>query len=168
MVSKLVVQALFGSSSIGYTMWTLQSQVIWLTLLAFSAVAAWFDMRERRIPNLWNILGLCVLLGLLIWFGEGTSALIAVSFTGILMLAPTLFGVWGQGDWKMAMVYGAALGVLPTLFIWWLAMLLAKVSSVLTRKLGIQWFKSSAKLGLPVAAFVLAAAIFVYAATLLV
>lgn len=63
----------------------------------------------------------------------------------------------------MAMVYGAALGVLPTLAVWWLAMLLAKGSSVVKRRIEVSWLKNTAKSGMPVAVFVLMATIFLYA-----
>lgn len=163
MASTYVWHAIFGLQAIGHHGWTIHSQVIWIALLVFSAVAAWFDVRVRRIPNLWNLCGVCAFLALQAECGAGISAGISMFITGALLLIPTLCGIWGQGDWKMAMVYGAALGVLPTLVVWWLAMLLAKGSSVLVRKLDIKRVNNSAKLGLPLAAFVLVATIMVYA-----
>lgn len=154
---------LFGLQAISHHGWTIHPQVIWIALLVFSAVAAWFDVRVRRIPNLWNLCGVCAFLALQAECGVGISAGISVFITGALLLIPTLIGLWGQGDWKMAMVYGAALGVLPTLVVWWLAMLLAKGSSILVRKLDIKRVSNSLNSDLPLAAFVLAAAILVYA-----
>jgi len=161
-VSSIVWQALIDAQ-MTHRWWTLHTQAAWMALLVFSAVAAWFDVRERRIPNLWNLPWLVVFLVLQIEFGSGADAILAVVFTGALMLFPALLGVWGQGDWKMAMVYGAALGVLPTLAVWWLAMLLAKGSSVVKRRIEVSWLKNTAKSGMPVAVFVLMATIFLYA-----
>ena len=168
MVSKIVLQALFGSSAMIEDPWTLHAQVIWLTLLVFTVVAAWFDIRERRIPNTWNLAGLVVLLGLQVWFWAYISAFVAVFLTGLVMLLPTVYQAWGQGDWKMAMVYGAALGVLPTLVIWWLAMLVAKVYSTIIKKIGVLRLQMDAKAGLPVAVFVLMASILFFAALSLI
>lgn len=162
MSSTFVWHALFDIQAIDNNEWALHPQVIWITLLVFSAVAAWFDVRVRRIPNLWNLCGVCVFLALQVGFKDGIGAILSVIITGLLLLIPTMFGTWGQGDWKMAMVYGAALGVLPTLAIWWLAILLAKASTVSARRLGIQSFMNSLKLGLPLAAFALMATTFAY------
>ncbi|QSO53055.1 prepilin peptidase [Alicyclobacillus curvatus] len=164
MVSTIVLQAVFGNPAMMGVPRTLHAQVIWLTLLGFTAAAAWFDVRERRIPNVWNLSGLVVLLGLQVWFGESISGLVAVFLSGLVMLLPTIYQAWGQGDWKMGMVYGAALGVLPTLVIWWLAMLLAKVYSTIIKKIGVRRLQIDDKAGLPVAFFVLMASILCFAA----
>ncbi|KYP79899.1 prepilin peptidase [Ferroacidibacillus organovorans] len=167
MVSKIVLQALFGNPAMMEAPWTLRAQVIWLTLLAFTTVAASFDGRERRIPNAWNLSGAVTFLGLQVWFGLYISAFVAVFLTGLVMLLPTLYQVWGQGDWKMAMVYGAALGVLPTLVIWWLALFLLKVYSTVVKKFKVRWLQMDTKSGMPVAVFVLLATILFFAALFL-
>jgi Flp pilus assembly protein protease CpaA len=130
---------------------------IWFAFLVFSFVAAWFDIRERRIPNGLNVLGLAFFLAWHIGGGSGAAAAFAFVCTGLLLLVPTLLGLWGQGDWKMAMVCGAALGVLPTLFIWWLALLFAKIYSAVAKKHRFRWQQTDTKRGLPVAVFVLMA-----------
>ncbi|WDL96758.1 prepilin peptidase [Alicyclobacillus sp. ALC3] len=163
MLSETILRAVFGNPPMMGVPRTLHAQVIWLTLLGFTAVAAWFDARERRIPNVWNLSGLVVLLGLQVWSGASISAFIAVFLTGLVMLLPTIYKVWGQGDWKMAMVYGAALGVLPTLVIWWLAMLMAKVYSTALKKDRVRQTRHVSKPGLPVAVFVLTASTFIFA-----
>ena len=67
----------------------------------------------------------------------------------------------------MAMVCGGALGVLPTLFIWWLTMLLAKIYSSVAKKYRLRWLQTDTKRGLPVAVFVLmASALFCVAVSL--
>lgn len=155
---------MFGNPAMIEDPWTLHVQVAWLMLLGFTIVAAWFDVRGRRIPNVWNLSGLMVLLGLQVWFGTSISAFVAMFLTGLVMLLPTLYHAWGQGDWKMAMVYGAALGVLPTLVIWWLAMLSAKIYSTVINKFKVGWLQIDAKAGLPVAVFVLLASSLFFAA----
>lgn len=141
---------------------------IWIAFLAFSCVAAWFDIRERRIPNGLNVLGLAFFLAWHIGDGSGAAAAFAFGCTGLLLLVPTLLGLWGQGDWKMAMVCGAALGVLPTLFIWWVALFLAKIYSTAAKKHRFRWQQTDTKRGLPVAVFVLMASIFFFAALSLI
>jgi Flp pilus assembly protein protease CpaA len=163
LVSETILQAVFGNPAMMGVPRALHAQVIWLTLLGFTGVAAWFDARERRIPNVWNLSGLVVLLGLQVWFGASISGFVGVFLTGLVMLLPTVYKVWGQGDWKMAMVYGAALGVLPTLVVWWLAMLMAKVYSTVLKKARVRRTPIVSKPGLPVAVFVLMASTVVFA-----
>ncbi len=141
---------------------------IWIAFLAFSCAAAWFDIRERRIPNGLNVLGLAVFLAWHIGGGSGAAAVFAFVCTGLLLLVPTLLGLWGQGDWKMAMVCGAALGVLPTLFIWWVALLLAKFYSTAAKTQRVRWLQVDAKKGLPLAVFILLASILLCAVISLV
>ncbi|WP_179123006.1 A24 family peptidase [Ferroacidibacillus organovorans] len=136
---------------------------VWIAFLVFALVAAWFDIRERRIPNWLNLIGLVFFLVWHVGSGSGEAAVFAFVCTGLLLLIPTLLGLWGQGDWKMAMVCGAALGVLPTLFIWWMALLLAKIYSTAAKKHRVRWTKICANAGLPVAVFVLVAAISFFA-----
>lgn len=162
MFTSVVWMALFGNSLV-YGWWTIHNQIIWGVLILFSVVAGWFDVKDRRIPNLWNLIWLGGILILQIGFGSGIGAFLAVVFVGVLMLIPTLFGVWGQGDWKMSMVYGAALGVLPTLVIWWMAMVIAKGSTMLSKTSKVKWFGDIPNLGLPVATFVMIATILIYA-----
>ena len=160
MLFAWIQKGLFGGLNGDW--WTIHNQLLWAALMIFSVVAAWFDVRERRIPNAWNLSWLGIIVVLQIGLGSGMPSVLGALFTGTLLLIPTLCGVWGQGDWKMAMVCGAALGVLPTLVVWWLAMLLAKGNSILERKLTRDWFKIDAKSGLPVAAFVMMALIVLY------
>lgn len=148
--SEWVKEAWFGVG-------TARGPWIWIAFLVFSFVAARFDIRERRIPNGLNLLGLVFFLAWHIGGGAGAAAILAFCCTGLLLLVPTLLGLWGQGDWKMAMVCGAALGVLPTLFIWWLALLFAKIYSTTAEKYRLRWQQTDTKRGLPVAVFVLMA-----------
>lgn len=133
--------------------------VIYTGMIGFAAVASWYDIRERRIPNVLNALGLMFFLVLQIGMGSGAGAVVAFLFVGTVMLVPTMLGLWGQGDWKMAMVCGAALGVLPALFVWWTALLFAKIFSVAANKNRLRWRQKGGKTGLPMAVFVLIASL---------
>lgn len=141
---------------------------IWLAFLVFAFVAARFDIRERRIPNGLNLLGLVFFLAWHIGGGSGEAAFLAFCCTGLLLFVPTLLGLWGQGDWKMAMVCGAALGVLPTQLIWWLPLLVAKIYSTVAKKFRLRWLQTDTKAGLPVAVFVLTATMASFAALFLI
>lgn len=79
---------------------------IGIAFIAFALVAARFDIRERRIPNVLNLFGLGLFLALHFGVGSGEEAFFAFVCTGLLLLVPTLLGLWGQGNWKMAMVCG--------------------------------------------------------------
>ena len=161
MFSEWVKQAWIGLG-IDYGTW--MSQWIWIVFIIFAFVAARFDIRERRIPNMLNLVGLVFFLAWHIGGGSGEAAVLAFLCTGLLLLVPTLLGFWGQGDWKMAIVCVAALGVLPTLLVWWLGLLLAKIYSTVAKKYRLRWLQADAKAGLPVAVFVLMASILLFVA----
>lgn len=59
--------------------------------------------------------------------GDGLQATLGFMFVGFLLFWPTFARLWGQGDWKMSMVYGAVLGLLPVLALWFAALVFAKV-----------------------------------------
>lgn len=91
-----------------------------LILSALLATAVWFDVRQRRIPNLLIIIGLAV--GLLSgalqggWAELGRHALGAVA--GLAILLPFfVLRVLGAGDAKLMAVVGGFTGVFPLLFI---------------------------------------------------
>lgn len=84
--------------------------------LAIALAAAWWDERERRVPNLLNLIGLG--LGLAMHgFAGAVAALLAFGFFGGIWL-----GVWGRGwrigpgDVKLAAALAACLGPAPTVF----------------------------------------------------
>ena len=97
-----------------------------LSVMTYLAGAGWQDLRTRRICNLWNAgCGLGFIL-LHIWQGTWVAALIGLGVMGLGTLIPTLRGWWGVGDWKMAMVLGAAVGALPAALIWFAGCVIAR------------------------------------------
>jgi prepilin peptidase CpaA len=86
--------------------------VLNLALFALISLAAYFDIRERRIPNWLILFGFIggVLLGAL----QGSTQLVvsvASFFVGIVaLLIPFAFGWMGAGDVKLFAAIGALLG----------------------------------------------------------
>lgn len=97
--------------------------IIWIGLVIYTSIAAWIDFRERRIPNRWTTLWLVLFLWIHFENRTFESALLGFVLIAALMFVPTLLGVWGQGDWKMAMVCGAAIGAFSTLVVWFISFL---------------------------------------------
>jgi Flp pilus assembly protein protease CpaA len=97
---------------------TWQNQFIVLVLLVYAFVALWSDVNERRIPNVYTGIAFVVIMVFQIIFHHFETSSIAVLILLVTLLPPTLLGLWGQGDWKMSAVYGAAIGVVPSLVVW--------------------------------------------------
>lgn len=125
MWSTWIEHAVFGDFLNG-GWWSMHCQVIWITLLCYGAIAGWCDLRTRRIPNIFNLMGLIFMFSEQWLFRTGASVLFVLVMTGVIMLIPTSLGLWGQGDWKMSMVYGVSIGFVPTLLVWLVGILLAK------------------------------------------
>jgi prepilin peptidase CpaA len=91
-----------------------------LILFAIISLAAFFDIRERRIPN-W-LIGVGVVCGAFLSALQGSTQLIfsvASFFAGIVaLLIPFAFGWMGAGDVKLFAAVGALLGYarLPRVF----------------------------------------------------
>jgi prepilin peptidase CpaA len=83
-----------------------------MALLAYAALAAWWDVRVRRIPNRLSAAALVIALALAP--GEGgiglTAALGGLCLGAGLLLVPFAAGALGGGDVKFAAVTGAFLG----------------------------------------------------------
>jgi prepilin peptidase CpaA len=82
-------------------------------LLGVLALAVWFDVRERRIPNGITVAGTLAALGLRAALGGGAleSGLLGLSlglFLGLLFFAA---GAMGAGDGKLLATVGALLGI---------------------------------------------------------
>lgn len=81
-------------------------------LLFVAGTGAWFDLRERRVPNVLTVGGL--ILGLLLGALEGWSGLgAATAGAGIALLVGMPFflaGGLGGGDVKLLVAVGALLG----------------------------------------------------------
>jgi len=99
---------------------------ILLIPLLVSGIAAWTDLRARRIPNWLTFgalaLGLAVAAGGSIgsghWSIDGAGvvrALAGVVVAIVLFLVPVLLGGMGAGDLKLMVALGAWIGPRPTL-----------------------------------------------------
>ena len=109
-----------------------------LTLFLILSLAAFFDIKERRIPNWVVLVGFIggVVLGAL----QGSTQLIfsvASFFVGIIaLLIPFAFGWMGAGDVKLFAAVGALLGFsrLPRVFFY--SCLVAGIIALLALALG--------------------------------
>lgn len=124
---------------------------IWIGLVIYMTIAAWIDFRERRIPNKWTMLWLLLFLGLHVANGTLESSLLGFILVAVLMFAPTFLGLWGQGDWKMSMVLGAALGTLPALVIWLIGFLLVPVLKPWIYRASLRYLSEEQARSVPVA-----------------
>jgi len=71
-------------------------------------VGAFWDVRQRRIPNALVIVGLVLGLGWQTWGGAGLVMGLAGAATGLgLLIVPFALNMLGGGDVKLAMVVGA-------------------------------------------------------------
>lgn len=99
---------------------------MYVCILLILAVAAWIDLRRRKIPN---ELCLCVAeIGLIYWHGwywAGAGVLIASAITLILFKLKQL----GGGDVKLFIALGLCLGPIISPLIILLSLLLAGVIS---------------------------------------
>lgn len=128
--------------------WTLMT---WIGLMIYTSIAAWVDLRERRIPNSWS--GLWLMLFLWFHFESRTfeSAVLSFILIALFMLIPTLMGIWGQGDWKMAMVLGSAIGALPTLVLWFISFLFVPLLKPWMYRISLRYFPQKEARSIPVA-----------------
>lgn len=84
-----------------------------VVFVALLALAAWFDLRERRIPNPLTLGGVVVALCLrLAWgWGDVLQGLEGAGFAVLVALAPFALRLLGGGDVKLLGMVGAFVGV---------------------------------------------------------
>lgn len=90
---------------------------IWSFTLALTVVAAWTDLRNRKIPNWLTIPGIFAGIALNSYFKgwHGTKTSLEGAGLALLVLLPlVLLRALGAGDWKLMGAVGAFLG--PALF----------------------------------------------------
>lgn len=124
---------------------------VWLSLLIYMVGAGLWDLRERRIPNAWTLSWLAGIIIIQGFEGHIGSSLVGAGIIAVTMLVPTVLGIWGQGDWKMSIVFGSAIGALPTLLIWLLAFILAGVIKKVTFQLSLRYMAEDVARSVPVA-----------------
>lgn len=83
-----------------------------VVLVALMAVASWFDVRERRIPNFVTVTGVAVVLGLRLAAGDGAvvAGMFGVGMAILFALPPFVLGMMGGGDAKLLAVVGGFMG----------------------------------------------------------
>jgi prepilin peptidase CpaA len=95
-------------------------QLIWSATLVLTAVAAYTDLLERRIPNWLTAPGLFVGLTLHAWLAGWRGVLTSLEGAGlalVILLPLVLMRGLGAGDWKLMGAVGAFLGPWMMLFV---------------------------------------------------
>ena len=92
-------------------------------LIALAIIISYYDVRYRRIPNVWVLAALVCGLGINIFFGglDGLAGSVKGCLLGFgVMLMLHIFGALGAGDVKLFAAIGSIIGVklvLPTLVV---------------------------------------------------
>lgn len=84
-----------------------------MALLALLGPACWFDVRERRIPNVVTVAGAIAALLLRLSVGVGLffDGVLGAGFALLVVLTPFVLGWLGGGDVKLLGAVGAFMGV---------------------------------------------------------
>jgi prepilin peptidase CpaA len=128
------------------------AQTIWFFAVALTLLAAWTDLRTRRIPNWLTVPGFFAGVAVNSFFAgwHGTKVSLEGAGLALAVLLPLVWlRVMGAGDWKLMGAVGALLG--PVLFAFVLAGsilfsgLMAMVQTIRTRRV-IETFRNIAVL----------------------
>lgn len=84
-----------------------------MALLALLGPACWFDVRERRIPNVVTVAGAigALLLRLSVGLGVFLDGMLGAGLALLVVLTPFVLGWLGGGDVKLLGAVGAFMGV---------------------------------------------------------
>lgn len=94
--------------------------IIWTLTLLLMLLAAWLDLRSRRIPNWLTVSGLFAGIGVHAWISGWRGILLSVEGAALalaLLLPLVLLRALGAGDWKLMGAAGAFVGPLMLLFV---------------------------------------------------
>ena len=86
--------------------------LVTVALVALLVLACWFDVRERRIPNVLTFAGAAaaLLLRLALGWGSALEGAAGAGLAVVLALAPFALGFLGGGDVKLLGAVGAFMG----------------------------------------------------------
>ena len=93
---------------------------IWTLTLLLTFLAAWLDLRLRRIPNWLTVSGFLAGIGVHVWISGWRGGLFSIegAVLGLAILLPlVLLRALGAGDWKLMGAAGALVGPLMLLFV---------------------------------------------------
>lgn len=128
-----------------------------LWLLAGTALfvtgAAWQDWQTGRVRNVWTVPFLAGFVAYHIGTHTAWLSITGLIGCGLVALLPALQGRFGQGDLKLCVAMGAAMGVVPALFAWCAGMVLAPFMAPWIRRYSAFWGRGEAR-GLPGAVLV--------------
>ena len=112
---------------------TLSLQIIWMCALALTFVAAWTDLRTRRIPNWLTVTAMVagVAANSMLMGWHGTKLALEGAGLGLGLLLPVvLMRGLGAGDWKLMGAAGAILGPARFLIVLLASILIAGVMAI--------------------------------------
>jgi len=107
----------------------------YLAAVVVVGVAAFFDLREQRIPNWIPVLGLVAGLGFAGWSGGGAglaASLLGFALGAVLVLPGYVLGQQGGGDLKLMAALGSLLGAKPLLLMFALFLAVVGVWAVIS------------------------------------
>jgi len=92
--------------------------ILMMILVIYLIIASYFDIKERRIPNILNITFLIIRLLLIPFIGIGKEHLLGAIFSFLIFFIPSFITLHKMaGDIKMAFVVGLYLSIQPVILL---------------------------------------------------